>query len=320
MAENEEETLLTFRGHSAVFEALVTQHRGRVFNRAGDAILAEFDSAVEAVRCATDIQSALRTRNDQLPDERQVRFRIGVNLGDVLLQGDDLLGDGVNVASRLQTAAAPGGICLSGSVYDQIRDKLSLSVKPLGEMSFKNIPHPIRTFSIVGDEHAQALPPPARRAIRMTILAPALLLLITVGGYLGYTQWRRPVPLPTMSPTTATETASAAIGVIADGLYAGPICYGPSPNDPARCFRAQATLQKGSFAGQWKARDHETTVFLTGTVAATGETLIVMRGERDDGTRSFRLELSGRLEHDRLSAAGTFHSGRTATLEWHREN
>ena len=97
MAEDEERTLQTFRAHKEVFEKLVQLHRGRVFNTAGDAILAEFTSAVEAVRCATEIQAALRTRNDQLPSERQVNFRIGVNLGDVMVQGTDLLGDGVNV-------------------------------------------------------------------------------------------------------------------------------------------------------------------------------------------------------------------------------
>src|SRR5450432_2312698 len=92
MAEDEEQTLLTFRGHREVFESLVAMHRGRIFNTAGDAILAEFASAVEAVRCATDIQAALRTRNDQLPPARQVRFRIGINLGDVMVHGQDLLG------------------------------------------------------------------------------------------------------------------------------------------------------------------------------------------------------------------------------------
>src|SRR6266849_6769533 len=140
MAEDEEQTVKTFGGHKQIFESLVTLHRGRVFNTAGDAILAEFTSAVEAVRCATEIQAALRTRNDQLPPSRQVRFRIGINLGDVMVQGQDLLGDGVNVAARLQGAAEPGGICLSGSVYDQIRNKLSLSFMSLGEKTFKNIP------------------------------------------------------------------------------------------------------------------------------------------------------------------------------------
>jgi class 3 adenylate cyclase len=119
MAEDEEQTLRVFRGHKEIFEKLVAAHRGRVFNTAGDAILAEFGSAVEAVRCATEIQAALRTRNDQLPPNRQVQFRIGVNLGDVMVQEQDLLGDGVNVAARLQSAASPGGVCISGSVYDQ---------------------------------------------------------------------------------------------------------------------------------------------------------------------------------------------------------
>jgi adenylate cyclase len=154
MAEDEEHTLRTFRGHKEVFEKLVELHRGRVFNTAGDAILAEFGSAVEAVRCATEIQAALRTRNDQLPDDRRVEFRIGVNLGDVMVQGQDLLGDGVNVAARLQGAAEPGGICIAGSVYDQIRNKLSLSFKPLGDVRYKNIPQAVRTFAIaeaVGD-------------------------------------------------------------------------------------------------------------------------------------------------------------------------
>src|ERR1700736_326282 len=162
MAEDEEQTLRTFRGHAEIFRSLVVLHRGRIFNTAGDAILAEFGSAVEAVRCATDIQAALRTRNDQLSPSRQVRFRIGINLGDVMLHGQDLLGDGVNVAARLQTAAEPGGICISGSVHDQIRNKLSLSFQSLGEKNFKNIQRPVRTFSITEAEGVGTLPPKLR--------------------------------------------------------------------------------------------------------------------------------------------------------------
>jgi class 3 adenylate cyclase len=188
MGEDEEKTLRTFRGHKKVFESLVTMHRGRVFNTAGDAILAEFASAVEAVRCATDIQSALRTRNDQLPVSRRVRFRIGVNLGDVMIQGQDLLGDGVNVAARLQTAAEPGGICISGSVHDQIRNKLSLSFQSLGERIFKNIQQPVRTFSIVEGEGGNTLPYSRPRsawrgpAIRIS----ASVFLVAGGCYAAY--------------------------------------------------------------------------------------------------------------------------------------
>jgi len=187
MAEDEERTLQTFRAHKEVFEKLVELHRGRVFNTAGDAILAEFSSAVEAVRCATEIQAALRTRNDQLASERQVNFRIGINLGDVMVQGADLLGDGVNVAARLQGAAEPGGICISGSVYDQVLNKLSLSFKPLGDLTYKNLPQPVRTFAIAKVAGLGVLPSPARRrqfanGWRPRSCVIAALILITVGG------------------------------------------------------------------------------------------------------------------------------------------
>jgi len=163
MGENEEATVRVLRGHRAVFDALLKQHHGRIFNTAGDAILAEFPSAVEAVRCATEIQAALQTRNEHLPPGQKMQFRMGINLGDVVVQEGDLLGDGVNVAARIQTVAEPGGICISGSVYDQIQNKLSLQFKPLGEQMFKNIGQPVRTFTITHGE-AGALRAPLRRA------------------------------------------------------------------------------------------------------------------------------------------------------------
>lgn len=190
MAEDEEQTLRIFREHSQTFQVLVEEHHGRIFNTAGDAILAEFTSPVEAVRCATDIQAALRTRNDQLPPARQVKFRIGVNLGDVMVHNSDLLGDGVNVAARLQGAAAPGGICISGSVYDQIRNKLSLGFESLGEQRFKNIPQPVRTFSLSGTNDVGQLPPSKKPSGRPGALigstVAALLLLLIAGGYWAY--------------------------------------------------------------------------------------------------------------------------------------
>jgi class 3 adenylate cyclase len=220
MAEDEELTLRTFRGHKEVFERLVELHRGRVFNTAGDAILAEFGSAVEAVRCATEIQAALRTRNDQLPEDRQVRFRIGVNLGDVMVQGQDLLGDGVNVAARLQGAAEPGGVCIAGSVYDQIRNKLSLAFTPLGEMSYKNIPQPVRTFAIAEADGLGILPAPARpRRIgpgRLWAVAAIVLLLAAAGaGVWGYSDYRRSRAeaahaVAVAAQKTAAEAAKAA--------------------------------------------------------------------------------------------------------------
>jgi class 3 adenylate cyclase len=204
MADDEEQTLRIFRDYSLTFMALVDEHHGRVFNTAGDAILAEFASPVEAVRCATEIQAALRTRNDQLQPIRQVRFRIGVNLGDVMVQNSDLLGDGVNVAARLQGAAEPGGICISGSVYDQIRNKLTLGIQPLGERRFKNIAQPVRTFTISGSEDHDAVPVPEKSSNRPGVLAKTAVALISLlvlgGGYWAYSVSRNNQPATIVSP------------------------------------------------------------------------------------------------------------------------
>jgi len=187
MGEREEATVQALRGHRAVFDSLLKQHHGRIFNTAGDAILAEFPSAVEAVRCATEIQSALQTRNEHLPPEQKMLFRMGINVGDVVVQDGDLLGDGVNVAARIQTIAEPGGICIAGSVYDQIQNKLSLRFKPLGEQQFKNIGQRVRTFSITHGERG-ALPTgrasvKSAAALGIGVIAAAAL---AAGGYFIY--------------------------------------------------------------------------------------------------------------------------------------
>lgn len=189
MGENEERTFATLRGHREIFDELLKLHRGRVFNTAGDAILAEFPSAVEAVRCATEVQAALRTRNDHLPADERMLFRIGINLGDVIVQGGDLLGDGVNVAARIQTVAEPGGICISGSVYDQIQNKLSLQFRQLREQNFKNISQPIRTFSITDSEAGAPGLPRMRRVTGPRLTAAVLTIVVLFaagGGYLWY--------------------------------------------------------------------------------------------------------------------------------------
>jgi class 3 adenylate cyclase len=189
MGEDEEATVQTLRGHRAVFDGLLGQHRGRVFNTAGDMILAEFPSAVEAVRCATEIQAALHTRNAKLPEARKMLFRMGINLGDVVVQDGDLLGDGVNVAARIQTVAEPGGICISGSVYDQIQNKLSLQMKQLSDQTFKNIGKPVRTFTITDGESG---PLPTRqpatygKLARVAGVGTACFALLAAGSYWLY--------------------------------------------------------------------------------------------------------------------------------------
>ncbi|MFH0994514.1 MAG: adenylate/guanylate cyclase domain-containing protein [Pseudomonadota bacterium] len=187
MAANEERTVHVFRGHREIFESLVNLHRGRIFNTAGDALLAEFNSPVEAVRCATEIQAALRTRNEHLAPEEKMLFRMGINLGDVIIQGGDLLGDGVNVAARIQTATAPGGICISGSVHDQIQNKLSLDFKLLGEQTYKNIAKPVRTYTI--NEGAAVVTPVRRTGWRVPAAIIAAVLAIASAGYWGFQQY-----------------------------------------------------------------------------------------------------------------------------------
>jgi adenylate cyclase len=313
MAEAEELTLATFRRHREVFENLVTHHHGRVFNTAGDAILAEFPSVVEAVRCATEIQAALRTLNDNLPSDRRVEFRIGVNVGDVMVQGTDLLGDGVNVAARLQAAAEAGGICISGSVYDQIRNKLSLTFRPMGEQNFKNIPQPVRTFSIVSTGDATSAIGRHWYSGAWRWLAVAIVFLGIGGGYFGYTRFRA-LPPPSQSVVVA-ETPSVSGG---EEIYGGPICYGPSPNDSARCFRARGALIGNRISGRWPGRNPGTTVTLAGEVTSSGEVTIQMHAELEDGASLFTLNLTGTLEDGKLMANGNFKNGRTATLMWRR--
>jgi class 3 adenylate cyclase len=148
VAEDEEETLRRLESYRGVFADFVTRFSGRIFNAAGDAILAEYPSAVDAVRCAIDVQESLRTRNLAYPASRQMSFRIGITIGDVVERDGDLLGDGVNIASRLSGLAEPGGLCVARTVYEQVANKLSVAFVDIGEREVKNIPTPIHVYAL----------------------------------------------------------------------------------------------------------------------------------------------------------------------------
>jgi adenylate cyclase len=154
MGEDEESTVQTLSAYRKVTDSLIERHHGRFVNSAGDSILAEFASVVEAVTCAVSIQTALRTENAELPLQRRMQFRIGVNLGDVVVEGDQIYGDGVNVAARLESLADPGGICISGTVCEQVRDKLALAYEDRGEQTVKNIARPVRVWRVLLNEAA----------------------------------------------------------------------------------------------------------------------------------------------------------------------
>src|SRR6185369_10056635 len=133
MGDDEEATIRTLTAYRAVISSLIHHHRGRVVDSPGDNLLAEFASVVDAVRCAVEIQHALKEKNAELSESRQMQFRIGINLGDVIVEGERLYGDGVNIAARLESLALPGGICISRPVYDQVETKLTLTYDYQGE-------------------------------------------------------------------------------------------------------------------------------------------------------------------------------------------
>src|SRR5262245_1295138 len=155
MGEDEEATIRTLTAYRELMATCIQQHHGRVVDSPGDNLLAEFASVVDAMRGAVAIQQELKGRNDALPAQRRMQFRIGINLGDVVV-GERLYGDGVNIAARLEGLAEPGGICLSGTVYDQIETKLALGYEYLGEQTVKNITKPIRVYRVQAEAEAPA--------------------------------------------------------------------------------------------------------------------------------------------------------------------
>ena len=148
MAMDEDGTVQTLATYQEVIGGLVAEHEGRIFNLAGDGIMAEFASAVQAVRCAVAVQRMAERRNGDMADDRRIVFRIGVNLGDVVARGGDLLGDGVNVAARLEALASPRQICISAAVRDQIAGKVAFGCESRGEHSLKNIARPVHVYSV----------------------------------------------------------------------------------------------------------------------------------------------------------------------------
>jgi adenylate cyclase len=162
MAADEAGTLATLRRRRAAMATLIERHDGRIVNTWGDAVIAEFSSVVEAVQCAVETQQELSSHNDELPEAQRMNFRIGINLGDVMLEGDDVYGDGVNIAARLQELAEPGGILISGPVYDQVHNKLSIGFDCLGEQRLKNVANPVMGYRVLqggAPSRSQASPP-----------------------------------------------------------------------------------------------------------------------------------------------------------------
>jgi class 3 adenylate cyclase len=200
VAEDEEETLRRLVSYRSVTDDFIAKAGGRIFNTAGDAVLAEFPSAVEAVRCAIDIQESLRTRNMAYPPSRQMSFRIGITIGDVVERDGDLLGDGVNIAARLEGLAEVGGICISRAVHEQVANKLSVQFSDIGAQEVKNIPTPVHAYMVAmrREDGSYATPQFKKPAAPRSAGAPnwmwpvavmvVCLVGIGVGGFLYFTK------------------------------------------------------------------------------------------------------------------------------------
>src|SRR6478672_7456834 len=182
MGLDEVGTARTLREHRKVTDALVAKHGGRLVKSTGDGVLLEFASVVDAVECSVAVQAVMAQRNEGVPQDRRMLFRIGINLGDILIEGDDILGDGVNIAARLEGIAEPGGICISSSAYDQVRGRVAVEFADLGEQNLKNIARPVRAYAVV----SRMLEPATQAgAILNTVSAPRLSIVVLPFANLG---------------------------------------------------------------------------------------------------------------------------------------
>jgi adenylate cyclase len=175
MRTDEELTFRVLQDSRKLIEQLISEHDGRVFGRAGDSVVAEFPSPVEAVRSAIEIQQGIERLGAELPDDHRMNFRIGINVGDVMIQDNDLIGDGVNVAARLEGLSDPGGICISGNVYEQIKNKLTLDCEDLGDQIVKNIAEPLRVYRL------RAVPQARLRPSTSQVSTQSRIRLLTLG-------------------------------------------------------------------------------------------------------------------------------------------
>lgn len=219
VAEDEEETLRRLASYRSVVDDFIAKANGRIFNTAGDAVLAEFPSAVDAVRCAIDIQESLRTRNMAYPPSRQMSFRIGITIGDVVERDGDLLGDGVNIAARLEGLAEVGGICVSRAVHEQVANKLSVQFADIGAQEVKNIPTPVHAYMVAMRREDGTYSTPQVKKVAKAASAPnwmwplvvgvVSVVAIGVGGFLYFTKLET-----TKEPSAASAIAPSPVAVV----------------------------------------------------------------------------------------------------------
>jgi adenylate cyclase len=213
MGLDEAATFRTLTAYKEAMTRLIHRHRGRVIDSPGDNLLAEFDSVVQAVQCAFEIQADLKVRNDALPQERRMLFRIGINLGDVIVDGERIYGDGVNVAARLESLSAAGGVCVSRSAFDQIENKFPFGCEELGDLRVKNIARPIGVYRVWADGDSGACRPARKGGLSSALLKAFGVLFamaLLVGAFFFWMEVHRPERSQSIGPPANAVLPAAA--------------------------------------------------------------------------------------------------------------
>jgi TolB-like protein/class 3 adenylate cyclase/Flp pilus assembly protein TadD len=242
MGADEEGTLERLKAHRRqLIDPKIAERHGRIVKTSGDGLLAEFPSVVDAVRCAAEVQRGMLDREPELSDERRIRLRIGINLGDVIADGDDIFGDGVNVAARLEALAEPGGISVSGMVYDQIRDKLPYRFADRGEQSLKNIARPVRVYALRLEDRSASRDGLATPRHRVTGITTGLAAIVAPVFAVG-ARWLWPAtkPLPTPAVTAASSIAQP---LMAPRLSIVVLPFANLSNDPEQQYFADGITE-----------------------------------------------------------------------------
>ncbi|UWU69347.1 adenylate/guanylate cyclase domain-containing protein [Bradyrhizobium sp. NC92] len=294
VAEDEEETLRRLASYREVVDDFIAKAGGRIFNTAGDAVLAEFPSAVDAVRCAIDIQESLRTRNMAYPPSRQMSFRIGITIGDVVERDGDLLGDGVNIAARLEGLAEVGGICVSRAVHEQVANKLSVQFADIGAQEVKNIPTPVHAYLVaMRREDGSYAKPQLKTAASKAAAAPVWMwplvvavvsiVAIVVTGFLYNTKLKQtasaaapavtanaaPSPTPAAAAATPspmlTQMAKAPMAPMAPSNAGAAMAPMPAPSPSASPMTGKLAADSVPFINE-RVRS-----FLAGDYASSGD-------------------------------------------------
>jgi adenylate cyclase len=260
MGADEEGTLDRLKAHRReLVDPKITEHRGRIVKTTGDGMLVEFPSVVDAVRCAVEMQRAMVDSNAETLENNRITFRVGVNLGDVIIDGDDIYGDGVNIAARLEALAEPGGICVSRVVRDQIRDKLPYPFEDMGEQSVKNIARPVRVYALpaaaVASTPLVAVPPqpgPAHRGIsphRAAIVASVVAVMgIGIAAWWAWPQGNSPMvsvrapaaASPQIPPVASTPAPRLSMVVKVRPALLTRMCTPPNRDSAIATTRSQS--------------------------------------------------------------------------------